>query len=157
MFGAALDFFAAGPARIKALLVGALAMVAVCLTLTAWALLERAGRLETQVEVERARTMLVRERDQIQVLAAAVGACSAGVELAKQVGDAAIAGTSELVEAARRLKRPAVHTREVIERLIEKPVTAEQANDCNWGWAEIEAEHRRRNDSQNASRKDRAP
>lgn len=142
--GALVSFFAGGPARLKALLVGAAAMAVVCLALTTWALLERSWRFQALAEVERGRTLLVRERDQVQVLAAAVGACSAGVDLAKRVGDAAIAGTAELVEAAKRLKRPAVHTREVIERVIASPATPEQAADCNWGWAEIEAEHQKR-------------
>ena len=142
--GALLDFFGAGPARIKGLVIGAGVMAIAVLALTSWALLERALRYQALADVERVRTALVRERDQVKVLADAVATCSAGVDAAKRTADAAIAGTNALVAEARRLKAPAVHTREVIERVIEKPVSPEQAGDCNWGWDEIEAEHRKR-------------
>ena len=142
--GALLSFFTAGPARIKGLVIGAGVMAIAVLALTSWALLERALRFQALADVERVRTALVRERDQVKVLADAVAACSAGVDQAKRVGEAALAGTAELVAAAKRLKAPPIHTREVIEKIIEKPVTSEQAADCNWGWNEIEDEHRKR-------------
>lgn len=140
-----LDFFTLGPiARLKGLLVGLAVLAAIAAALTGWALLERSWRFQAEKEVETVKGHLVRERDQVKVLGSAIEACSAGVDLAKRVADAAIAGTGELVAQARRLKAGVVHTREVIERTLEQPATPAQAAACDWGWDEIEAEYRRR-------------
>jgi hypothetical protein len=52
---------------------------------------------------------------------AAAKACSASVDRAREVGEAAIAGTAELVAAAKRLSAPAVHTVERIEKILSSP------------------------------------
>jgi hypothetical protein len=51
---ALLDFFAAGPARIQALLVAFLAAVAIAASLSCWALWERASAVQARAERDRA-------------------------------------------------------------------------------------------------------
>lgn len=131
--GALLDFFAAGPARVKGLLVGALAVAVLALGLTAWALVERAGRFQALAERDAARA-------QEAVLSGALARSNAAVDEAKRVADAAVAGTAQLVAAAKRLHAPEVHTVERIERIIQAPEPA--GADCNSAWQAIEGDAR---------------
>jgi hypothetical protein len=130
---ALLDFFAAGPARVKGLLVAFLAAVALGLGLTTWALVERLGAVQARAERDRAL-------DQVAVVSAAAKACSASVDHAREVGEAAIAATGELVAAAKRLKAPAVHTVERIEKILEQP--APPGAGCDQAWTTIEQIHK---------------
>jgi hypothetical protein len=63
--GGILAFFGTGPARLKALLIGAAALAVLCLSLTTWALLERSGRLSCAAEAAKLE-------GQISVLSATV-------------------------------------------------------------------------------------
>src|SRR5688572_15439782 len=72
-------------------------------------------------EAYQARAEADLARAQISVLVAATETCKASVDQARRVGEAAIAGTAELVAAARRLKQPARHTIERIETILERP------------------------------------
>ncbi len=132
--GAILSFFAAGPARIQALLVGAMAFAITALALLAWGFWWRAEAYQARAERDR-------ERVQVTVLASAVNACNAGVDQAKRVGDAAVATGAELLEAARKLKAPQKHTIERIETVIERPRAPGEG--CDWAWSEIEAQQRK--------------
>ena len=131
---AILDFFTAGPARVKALLVAAMAMAVVGLALTTWALVERVAAVQARAERDRAL-------DQLADVSAAAKACSAGVDQAKRVGEAAVLATAELAAAAKRLKAPAVHTVERIEQILERP--APPGAGCDQAWDQIEDIHRK--------------
>lgn len=132
-----LDFFAAGPARIKGLLIGAMAIGALCLSLAGWAWIEHLGAALARAERDRAL-------DQVAVVSAAAQACTASVDHAKRAGEAAVAASAELLAAARRIKQPAIREVERIERLVkETPLAPEQAQDCAFGWDLIEEQHRK--------------
>lgn len=136
------DFFTGGTGRIQALIYAAIAMLAVCAALSGWALIERARGAQARVEAADARAEAQHWKDQTAVVADAAKACSAGVDQAKRTGDAAVKATGELVAAAARLNAPRLHTIERIETIVERPMTSEQAADCNWGWDQIEAQPR---------------
>jgi hypothetical protein len=55
-----------------------------------------------------------------------------------------VKGTAALVAAAERLNKPAEKIVERTETIIERPMTTEQAADCNWGWGQIEAQPRQK-------------
>lgn len=129
-----LDLFCAGPARVKALLVGAVALASVVLALLAYGLWWRAEAFQARAERDHAI-------DQLAVVSAAAQACSAAVDHAKAVGDAAVKATGELVAAARRLSKPAEKTIERIETILERP--APPGAGCSEAWDEIETEHRK--------------
>ena len=122
--GALLAFFAGSPARIGAAALG-IALVLVG-GYTLW--------LRGEVHQVRAERDLARA--QISALNVAVQACSASVDQAKRAGDAAVAGTAALVAAARRLKVPARHTVERIEKIIQQP--APPGAGCSEAWDVIE-------------------
>jgi hypothetical protein len=124
-----LDFFTAGPARVKGLLIAFLALVALGASLACWALLERASAIQARAERDRAL-------DQVAVVSAAAKACSASVDQAREVGEAAIAATGELVAAAKRLAAPAVHTVERIEKGPRAPTPPGAG--CDQAWDVIE-------------------
>lgn len=128
-----LDFFVAGPARVKGLLVAFLAVVALGLGLMTWALVERVGAVQARAERDRAL-------DQVAVISAAAKACSASVDRAREVGEAAIAGTAQLLAAAKRLSAPAVHTVERIETVLERPTPPGAG--CDRAWDTIEQVHK---------------
>lgn len=96
MMGALLGFFgsaALAPAallRLKALLIGAAVLAAICLALVTWALLERSGRLSLKVEV----VALEAQKD---VLAEAIGRQNEGVERTAKAGADAVAETRRLL------------------------------------------------------------
>jgi hypothetical protein len=71
-------------------------------------------------------------------VSAAAKACSAGVDHAKRVGDAAVKATGALAAAAARLAVPPKHTVERTETIIERTVSTPAAGDCNAAWAELE-------------------
>lgn len=134
MITAALGFFSA-PARLKALLIGAAALLLICLALVTWALIERSGRLSGEVE-------LVALRAQQQVLADSLGRCNAGVENAAKAGVAATAETKRLLAMAETalLKNAAV--REEIRGIVNRPppVRADgKPKDCGDALSEIRA------------------
>lgn len=131
---ALLDFFTAGPARVKGLLLASMAIAALCLALTTWALVERLGAVQARAERDRAL-------DQVAVISAAAQACSVAVDHAREVGQAAIAATGELLEAAARISAPAVHTVERIEKILERP--SPPGAGCDQAWDQIEALQRK--------------
>lgn len=132
--GSLLGFFAAGPARIQALLLCALAMVAACLGLLVYGLWWRGEAYSARAE----RDVAVA---QAEVLAGGLKACNAGVDEAKRVGAAAVAAAGELVAAARRLKQPARETVQRIETIIEKGTPAGAG--CEDAWRVIEADRQK--------------
>lgn len=135
MIGQALDFVSAAPARIASLLYAFLAVVAVAGVLASVALWYRGQAIKAEGERDLWKA-------QTAVVASAAQACTTGVGEAKRAADASVAASGELREAARRLKQPAQRTVERIETIIERPMSTEQAADCNWGWGQIEAESR---------------
>ncbi len=113
MIGAAMGLVST-PLRLKALIIGALAMVAVCLALTAWALLERAGRMEAKAELVVAQT-------QAQVWEGAAGRCTASVQELGAGGAAAIGETKRLLEMAGRMLERTAAVREEIRVIVKAP------------------------------------
>lgn len=136
-----LDFFTAGPARIKGLLWGAGVLAVVSLSLTGWALLERltAERLRTEL----ARTIGERDRalDQVKHLNAGIEACNAGVAEAKKAAAGAVDTSRKLLAEARRLTAGSRGQVQRIEDLLrQKPPTRADgtAAGCDDAWTEIE-------------------
>lgn len=125
MIGAALSFFAGSPARIGAAALG-IALVLV----GGYALWLRGEYYKAVVERDIGRV-------QIKLLDDAIETCNSSIDHAKRAADAAVKGTAALVAEARRLKAPARHTVERIERIIKEP--APPGADCNRAWSEIEA------------------
>lgn len=134
--GALLDFFAGGTARIQALLVGALAMAAVCLALTAYGLWWRSEAYQARGERDVAIA-------QARALAAGIEACSAGVAAAQRAALNAVSTGRELLAQAQRLARPAIAEAKRIEELLKQkpPARADgkQAG-CDDAWDEIEGQ-----------------
>lgn len=136
-----LDFFAAGPARIKGLLIGAGVLAVVSLSLTGWALLERltAERLRTEL----ARTLGERDRalDQVKHLNAGIEACNAGVAAAERAASAAIDSSRQLLDEAKRLTAGSRGQVQRIEDLLRQkpPALADgRPAGCDEAWAELE-------------------
>lgn len=90
-------------------------------------------------EVKAVNAVLV---GQVAVLADGVRTCNAGVELAKRVGDQAIAVSGALLTEARKKTAPARHTVERIETIIERPAPAGAG--CDTAWDAIEADRKAR-------------
>jgi hypothetical protein len=86
-----------------------------------------------RVQAEGARD---RAEAQLAVVAAAAKACSASVDQAKRVGEAAIAATGTLAAAAARLNAPREKEVQRIETIIEKPTPVGAG--CNQAWDELE-------------------
>lgn len=128
--GSLIGFFAGGPARLQALLIGAIAMLLACAALTIWALWERSGRLGATVQLTAAVA-------QQAVLADKLGQCDAGTAEAKRVGDAAIAAMGGLVAAARKQHEGSRQQVMRIEDLLAKPPPAGAS--CEDAWRAIEA------------------
>lgn len=133
LFGAAT----AAPAtllRIKALLIGALAMLAACLALTVWALIERSGRQSCEIDS-------VKLAGQVQVLSAAIERQNAGVEALQKAGAAAQAGVKALLAVADKLGKDKasllIDVREVLNRPTPARADGTPAG-CTEAWAEIE-------------------
>lgn len=122
--GALLSFFAGNPARIGAAAFG-IALVLV----GGYALWLRSEYYQVANERDLARA-------QIAVLAAAVETANASIDQAKRAADAAVKGTAALVAEAKRLKAPARHTVERIERIIKEP--APPGAGCDDAWQRIE-------------------
>lgn len=101
MIGAAMAAVSS-PLRLKALIIGAVALAAVCLALVTWALLERSGRLGCKVDVVRLEGEVTRLHGQIDVLAdkiatqnTAIDGWKAAAEKQKGVGDVARAAAEK--------------------------------------------------------------
>lgn len=133
--GALLGFFAAGPARIQGLIIAFLAAVAVCLTLTAWALFERSGRLSAKVEV-------VTLKAQADVLADALTRCNTSIENAAKAGQEAVTETRRLVGLAERAFARTEALRGEIRGIVSKPTPTRpdgKPRDCTDALQEIRA------------------
>lgn len=139
--GKLLDFFAAGPARIKGLLIGALAIAAAAAALTAWAMLERSWRYQAERDLEKTRGELVAAVDQGKVLAEGVRACNAGVELARRAGEQGKRLGQQLLVEARRLHAGGAQTVQEIEALLSRP--AKPGATCDDAWRELEQLHQK--------------
>lgn len=124
-----LDFFTGGPARVKGLLVGALAIAGLGLALLVYALWWRGEALQARGERDLALA-------QVTVVSSAAKACSDGVDQAKRAGDAAVSASAELVAAAQRLKAPVRVERQTIEHWLEKPTPPGAG--CDQAWNELE-------------------
>jgi hypothetical protein len=135
---ALLAFFGAGPARLQALLIAALALIALCLSLTVWALIERTWRLQDAAE-------LATLKAQQAVLADSLGRCNAGVENAAKAGVAAVADTKRLLGMAEVAMQKTAALREEARAIVSKapPARADgKAKDCTDALAEIKAKVR---------------
>lgn len=133
--GALLGFFAAGPARLQGLLIGAAALLAMVLALTAWALLERSGRFEAKADVARLEA-------QTKVLADSLGRCNAGVEAAAKAGAASVADTKRLLDMAGRAMERTAAMRDEVRAIVSKPAPTRadgKPKDCGDAWQEIRA------------------
>lgn len=136
--GGLLAFFGAGPARLQALLIAAMAMLALVLALTTWALVERTKRLSLKVEV-------VALRAQSDVLADSLGRCNAGVEAAAKAGIAAQGDVKRLVAAAEKAATRTEAARRDIRTILSKPAPTRpdgKPKDCIDAIAEIKAKVR---------------
>ena len=131
--GFLLNFFGAGGLQLKALIVGAAAMLIACLGLTTWALFERSGRLSCEVDRVALRAQVSVLSDQLNRQSKAVGDHAA---IGAAVQDALREDLDKLARlAARRdpiLNELADLARNPPKRADGKPV------DCNDAWAEIE-------------------
>lgn len=132
MIGAATTFFAA-PARLKALVIGALVMLAVCLALTTWAFAERSGRLSIKVD-------LVEAQASVRAWEQAAGRCTASIENAAKIGQQAVDDTRaalKRIEAANAKNAPMLAH---IAGIVSKPPPARadgSSKDCGDAWGEI--------------------
>lgn len=131
-----LDFLNASPARIQALAAGFLAVAVLCLGLTCWALWERLSA--TQARAERDRALA-----QVAVVSEAARACTASVDRAQVLSQAAVDAIDELLAAARRHSATAKRTSAALEAILSGPVATQQASDCGWAWEQIEQQHRK--------------
>lgn len=98
MIGAAAALVST-PARLKGLVVGAIALAAVCLALVTWALLERSGRLGCKVDVVRLEGEVDRLKGQIDVLADKIATQNAAIDGWKAAADRQ-AGVGQAARAA---------------------------------------------------------
>ena len=138
MFADAVAFLVAGPARIKVLLAGALAIAALCLALLAYALWWQAAAYRMEAQRNEARAERDRAIDQGIVLAGGLRSCSGGVDQVKKLSDAALAGMDELLVRARKLAAPREKTIERIETVIHQ--APQPGEGCDWAWGELERE-----------------
>ena len=122
--GFLLSFFAGSPARIGAAALG-IALVLV----GGYALWLRGEGYQVRAERDLAKV-------QIEILSDSVQTCNASIDHAKRAADAAIKGTAVLLAEARRLKAPARHTVERIEKIIQQP--APPGAGCSEAWDLIE-------------------
>lgn len=92
------------------------------------------------VAVAKLETRVVAAVDQGKILAAAVEACSAGVEEARAAGQGARALGARLLEEARRIGAPAKAQADRIEALLKQapPLGAK----CGEAWAEIQQDRK---------------
>jgi hypothetical protein len=133
LFGAAT----AGPAtvlRLKALLVAALAMLAACLALTVWALIERSGRQSCEIEN-------VQLEIQVQVLGVAIERQNAGVDAVNKAGVAVQAGVKQLLAAADRANAGRASLLGDIREVLNRPTPTRadgKPAGCEDAWLEIE-------------------
>lgn len=131
----ALLAFFSGPARLKALVIAAAALIMVALALTTWALLERSRRLSGEIE-------LTALRSQSRVLADSLGRCNAGVENAAKAGGAAVAETKRLLAMAERALERNAAVRDEIRTIVRTPTPVRadgKPKDCADAFAEIRA------------------
>lgn len=133
--GMLLDFFAAGPARIKGLLVGALVAGAACLALLVFGLYWRGEAYQARGE----RDLAIAQGD---VLAAGIESCNAGVELAHSVAGAAVDQMRKLVDQARKQAAGARAQVARIEDLLKQPVPAGAG--CDEAWELLEKDWKAR-------------
>lgn len=101
MIGAAMGLVSS-PLRLKALIIGAVALAAVCLALITWALIERSGRLGCRVDVVRLEGKVTQLEGQVDVLAdkirtqnTAIDGWRLAAEKQKGVGDVARAAAAQ--------------------------------------------------------------
>lgn len=130
---ALLAFFAAGPGRLKGLLIGAAALLLVALALSVWALIERSGRQSLEIEA-------VALRDQQRVLADSLGRCNDGVARAAEAGRASVTETKRLLGMAERAMERTAAAREEIRGIVKAPTPVRadgKAKDCGDAWGEI--------------------
>jgi hypothetical protein len=129
-----IDFFAGGALRLKALLIGALLMLAACLGLTVWALIERSGKLSAEKD-------LAVSAAQIGVLSASLNRQNASIEAVRSAGAAATAGARELVAAAKLANANnaslVLSVREVLNRPAPTKPDGTTAG-CEDAWRDIE-------------------
>lgn len=135
--GPIVSFFLAGPtapARLQAMLIAAVAVVATCMALLVWGLYWRGEYREAKVAV----TALKAQGD---VLADKLGTCTASVDQGKRVGDAAIAAMGGLVKQAQDANKDRGKTAATLEELARQGRKAGEG--CDWAWEQIEQQKRK--------------
>lgn len=137
-----LAFFGVSPAaatRFLALLIGTAIAIAVA-GATGFAAGWKVNGWRLGVAVAKLETRVVAAVDQGKILAAAVEACSAGVEEARVAGQGARALGAQLLDEARRIGAPARAQADRIEALLKKapPPGAK----CGEAWAEIQQDRK---------------
>lgn len=133
--GGLLAFFAAGPARLQALVIGAAVLLVMALALTTWALIERSGRLSAKVEV-------VTLKAQTDVLADSLTRCNTSIENAAKAGEAALTETRRLVGIAEKAFARTEALRIEIRGIVAKPTPTRpdgKPKDCGDALSEIRA------------------
>lgn len=123
------------PARLQGLIIAAIAMLALILGLTTWALLERSGRLSAKVE-------LVRAQDQAKVWEDAAGRCTASVKSLGEAGQGAIAETKRLLGLVEVGIKKQAALRDEARDIVKKPPPTRpdgKPRDCADALAEIRA------------------
>lgn len=130
-----IDFFLAGPLRVKALLIVIPILLAGAGGLFTWGLYWRGEAREALV------TVAILEA-QGKILSEATRACSEGVAEASRVGRVATEHTRSLLGEARRLAAAKAPSLAQIEDLLRKPPTRREDGtpvDCRDAWQQIEA------------------
>lgn len=136
--GKLLEFFGAGPARLQALLIGALAMALTCAALAGWALVERSGRLTLKIEV-------VRLEGQVTVLADKLKTQNDAVDAFGKAGDRIVGDVKK--QLASLAKNDGRRSQQIasIEALLRqpRPTGADgRPAGCSDAWRRIEAQVR---------------
>lgn len=132
--GTLLDFVGGAPARIQALLIGALVAGVLLLGAIATAFWWRGEALQARGERDLAIA-------QTQILAKSVQVCSDGVDQAKRAADTAVKLGGQLLAAARQQYSGTRQQAERIEELLKRPPP--DGAGCEQAWDAIEAERQK--------------
>lgn len=135
--GALLAFFGGSALRLKALVIAALAMAAVCGALTAWALLERSSRLSCEVDKVALEGEVRVLEGQLKVMADKITTQNTAIDGWKRAADEA-AGKGDLARAAATQAAAKLQPNIVrLEKAVKDAAGAAKRVDCNDAVAEI--------------------
>jgi hypothetical protein len=135
--GTLLSFFTTGataPARIQALLIGAMVMLATCLALTTWAEIERSGRFQAERDAAVYKA-------QSGVLVDKLATCSGSVDTLASLGKAIRGDLHAALEDFGKANAPLKKELASIGEAVKKPPPVRpdgKPTDCSDAWRRIE-------------------